>query len=275
MPITVLRKPVFVNTLFRVVQIFCLTVGLVGGQSINATHGQIPSGNQQDAASSQSSGSQSPSQTAVQQPQASVERAEGQQREKDANRPTLTDWIQVGINGALLVIIVFQTAIYRQQRKIMQRQIEHAKISERAYIGIKQVVTENYSLGAVPVVRVTIVNGGRTPAWKLKTPATFRLTDEGFPHERPDLGDVVGSSFLPAGSWTTCSLPFGIELTPEWNKAIQTGKRRAFVHMEVHFEDAWGQPQITSFKLEYRLEDGRWGEYKAEGTADPIMEITP
>src|SRR5688572_25839176 len=68
------------------------------------------------------------------------------------------------LSAFVLAAVIVQALIYHQQRKIMASQIEHARISERAYIGIVTVVTENQIAGRHPVVRITVVNGGRTPA---------------------------------------------------------------------------------------------------------------
>ena len=185
-----------------------------------------------------------------------------------------SEWVQIFISGFVALVVLWQAWVSHQQRKIMQHQLEIARVTERAYIGITGVDHENFAIGMQPVLRVTILNGGRTPAFKLKAPATFRIGSE-FPDERPDLGDVVGSAFLPAGTSTTFSYPYIIVLTPTWLRAFETGERTVFLNMEIHFEDCWGEPQVTPFRLEYRgSTDRRWGQYKDPEDVEPIITVS-
>lgn len=180
------------------------------------------------------------------------------------------------LSAFVLAAVIVQALIYNQQRKIMAAQIENARISERAYIGIKQIITENQVVGAVPNVRVTLLNGGRTPAYSLKAPGHMTFTKAGlpFPHERPETTKKEGSGFLPAGNETTYNYRFVVPWTPEWEHAIETGQYVIFLHMEAQFVDAWGDNQITPFKLAYRATDQRWGEYKDPKDTEPIITIS-
>lgn len=145
-----------------------------------------------------------PSQTAVEQAQPSVE------AQKSSSEPAstfwdakLTDWIQVGINVVLLLVVFWQAKINRDQRITMQRQNEimqgelditrdsvkqserallasetQAKaveqsvviakesfyVGERPYFGITGIDLTMVSLN-MPRVEVAFGNGGRTPAW--------------------------------------------------------------------------------------------------------------
>lgn len=179
--------------------------------------------------------------------------------------PNLTERAKFFTGNALsllvLGVITVQAYIYRKQWEVMQWQIDNAKVSERAYIGVKRVITENQALGKLPNVRVTLSNGGRTPAWKLKCPATLTLGTE-FPNERPETSTAESPTFLAAGAETTFNYPFPFVLTPQWLAHIQVKGWTAYLHMEAHFEDCWGEQQVMTFKLAYRPGDDRWGDYK-------------
>src|SRR5687768_8097828 len=92
------------------------------------------------------------------------------------------------LSAFVLGAVIVQAIIYHHQRKIMAQQIENARISERAYIGIVTVVTENQIAGKHPVVRITVVNGGRTPAYNLKMPGCLIVAIAGtpYPDQRPE-----------------------------------------------------------------------------------------
>jgi hypothetical protein len=200
--------------------------------------------------------------------------------------PNLTERMKFFTSTLWILVTTFaviaQVVIYRKQWQIMERQVEIARIAERAYIGIKSTATENFTLGYVPVARITVLNGGRTPAFKLKAPASFVIGTE-FPSERPELGNVIGTTFLPAGLSTTYNYPFPIKLDPNWMRVFQAGKRKAFLNIEFHFEDCWGERQVTPLRLECKVIvdvrrgtcEARWGEYKDGQNVEPIIEITP
>jgi hypothetical protein len=184
------------------------------------------------------------------------------------------------LSAFVLAAVIVQAVIYHQQRKIMAQQIENARISERAYIGIEKVATESYEVGAThPVVRVTVVNGGRTPAYNLKMPGHLTVTraELPYPHERPESSDKATESFLPSGHKTTFSYPFFAPLVPwtaQWAQAINSKEYFVYLHIEAQFVDAWGDQHVRSFKLFYRVSDKRWAEYKDPKDTEPIVEVT-
>lgn len=194
--------------------------------------------------------------------------------EPTADKIKRAEWVQIGLNSFIALVIFWQAWTYSQQRKIMQIQTDNAHITQRAYLGVKGAEMEKFTLGEVPVVRVTVLNGGQTPAFKLKAPGILSVGTE-FPHERPEIGGAVSSTVLPAGVDMTFSYPFTFILTPAWLQAFQKGERLIFVHGEAHFEDCWGEAQVFSYKLAYRAADGRWGDYKDPDEVKAKITVTP
>ena len=200
---------------------FILLLGVFG--VVYAAQGQTPASQQQEASPGQSEPqpaavSPSPSQTAIQQPQASVEaRGGGNQAGNSFWDATLTDWIQVGINVVLLLVVFWQARINRSQRQTMQRQSEimqgelditreSIKQSERALAANEamakaaeesaKIAREAFYIGERPYFGVTgmgihwggqhnndpslsltLLNGGQTPAWQLRVKAFLILGD--------------------------------------------------------------------------------------------------
>jgi hypothetical protein len=217
----------------------------------------------------------------VKEPEGPIQETKPSENETDrgGQRVTRAEWMQIGINGLLFVVVLWQTLIYIQQRNTMRQQVALARIAERAYIGIERVVTEFHTVGQQPVVRITVVNAGRTPAYGLRLPAHLTHTRAGqpYPHERPEFTNKPSESFLPAGSPTTFSLPFPPPLTPwtaELAKSIATKEYFLYVHVEAQFDDVWGDKHVQPFKLFYRVSDKRWAEYKDPKDAEPVVEIT-
>jgi hypothetical protein len=215
----------------------------------------------------------------VQQPESPVQQTEAAKHETDRGWKSVTraEGMQIGINALLFIVVLWQTLIYIQQRNLMRQQVAHAKISERAYIGIENIITERLDLvGAYPNVRITFINGGRTPAYKLKIPGHMTFTKAGlpYPHERPETSKQESESFLPAGSPINCNYPFVIPWTFEWAEAVGSEKYFIFLHVEARFTDAWGDNHVRPFKLAFNSSTERWGEYKNPEDTKPVVEIT-
>jgi hypothetical protein len=213
----------------------------------------------------------------VQKPEGPIQKAKASEDETDSSgqRVTRAEWMQIGINGLLFVVVLWQTLIYIQQRNIMGKQVAHAQTSERAYIGVKG-TTWDYTLGAIPMLKITVLNGGRTPAYKVKLPGRLTIQDEAaFPDRAIKLGNVIGSTFMPAGAQATFRFPLTFALTIEWMHAIDTEARYLFFNGEVHFEDCWGNSQVTPIKLKYRATESVWADYKDPETTKPTVTVTP
>jgi len=174
---------------------------------------------------------------------------------------------------AALSIIITQAVIYSQQRDAMRQQVEIARIAERAYIGIKEVTLQDFELGKQPCLTVLFLNGGHTPAWKVKAPARLTLS-ESFSNERPQMYEQEGSSFQPAGIEREVRYHIPITMNAAWLEAINSGAMKIFVNGEVHFEDCWRDKRIFPFQLVYNPKTGRIEDYK-ETSSEPTIGIIP
>ena len=119
--------------------------------------------------------------------------------EASADKIKKSEWIAIGINSFIALVILWQAGIYNQQRKLMKRQVDALAVSERAYLGIKTIGISGLIVGQRPVISAIIQNYGRTPAWKVKAPALVSLE---LPGKRPS-GDIEtkypGEGVLAAG----------------------------------------------------------------------------
>lgn len=77
-----------------------------------------------------------------------------------------SEWIAIGINGFIALVIFWQAWIYNEQRKA-------TRIAERGYVEAKTIALMDFKIGVIPYIEVTFLNGGRTPIWNLYTPASF------------------------------------------------------------------------------------------------------
>jgi hypothetical protein len=263
---TVLRKYLLVNKCLCTTGFICLLffVAAQAQQGQNRSQEESPSA-QNKISPPVSMPSAPANQTDIKQVESPVQSSKSSNQENNGwGKPiTRAEWMQIGINVLLFLVVLSQTLIYLQQRNIMHRQVETARVSERAYVGIKMVQTKDFVIGQTPIVHVVILNGGRTPAWKVKVPSTLRIVEPtGVPDEHFETSDKESSTFLPAGIAIDFNYPFPFVLTSKWHRAITTGERRVFLSGEVHFEDCWGEKRIFPFKCAYKYKTGGWGDYK-------------
>src|ERR1051326_1470527 len=130
MPITVLRKRLRVKRYlyYGIVLLFLLPVQAQQGENAS----QQERAKAQNRISPQPSAAQSTAENPnIQKPESPIEQAKGTDQER-GNRDSVTraEKIQIGINAVMFLVVLAQTVIYIQQRNIMQKQIELARISE-------------------------------------------------------------------------------------------------------------------------------------------------
>src|ERR1700686_1971292 len=149
------------------------------------------------------------------------------------------------LNLFIVLAVVAQVLVYRkqwdvmerqariadQQREIMQSQIESAEVTDRAYVGIANVVLTVSS--DQPTVIVTWVNGGRTPALHFRAMPVLIWNDKPgtnvlrFIDDDYDTG--VRGTFLPAGA--TLEVPYkqDLKITDEVIKSLLNGSKQLFI----------------------------------------------
>jgi hypothetical protein len=210
----------------------------------------------------------------IKQPESPIKATQSGQDQPSRGGDTVTraETIQIGINALLFLVVLWQTLIYIQQRNVMRQQVAHAKVSERAYIGVKEAVLNGLSVGSEPCFTVIFLNGGRTPAWKVKVPARVGMADT-FQDEGPD-NAREGTTFMPAGDEREVNYPIPVKMNGAWLEAISTGKKKVYLSGEVYFQDSWGEQHLHSFKLIYNPAIGRVQDYKGE-EIEPEIKIIP
>jgi hypothetical protein len=163
-----------------------------------------------------------------------------------------------------LLVVVAQVVIYSQQRDAMKQQVEIARIAERGYVGIqKAIILNGLAVGERPVIHITLLNGGRTPIWKMMNPTRVRIGTV-FPPGRPKLFREEGAGFLPAGLTREIQFILPNPITQERFDAITDGTEKIFINGETHFEDCWNEKRVYPFQLVYVPRLNQFADYKGD-----------
>lgn len=172
-----------------------------------------------------------------------------------------SEWIAIGINVFIALVIFWQAWIYNEQRKA-------TRIAERGYVGAKTIALIDFKIGVIPYIEVTFLNGGRTPIWNLYTPASFEVSDEP-PNKTVPLSppkDEPGA-FLPANLTGTFRYFFPRALDAKLDREFMDGSVKLYFYGIAWFDDCWGERRSFPFDYVYNpirrvFEDNRkYSEY--------------
>jgi len=153
-----------------------------------------------------------------------------------------------------------------ESAKTAQRALE---IDEAPYFGITKIEIEELAAGHCPKIRITFMNGGKTPAWNFHAIAGvfvgYRpdLVSEILTIE-PELGNL-GDTFVPSGQEKTIHyVKTNFRFTEEHVKAMNDDHpQRFFVQGTAHYRNMRGKKMWTEFCGVYYPSTGKFGDYYA------------
>jgi hypothetical protein len=167
------------------------------------------------------------------------------------------------LSWLIFVIVAVQAYIYNKQREVMQKQTDNFEITERAYVGIKD-MTLKMKTGSNLAVVIVCQNGGRTPAWDVNCTARLSI-DVNDVKDPPQLKAPTGAFFLPANFKKYLSISFGLILTDQAIKWIEDGAVPVIVVGEITYKDfrrKWRQRY--PFTGIYDIETRKFKQYDKE-----------
>ena len=191
----------------------------------------------------------------------------------------LTSWIQAIVAMLLFVVVILQTYIADQQRKIMAKQIEASELLERGYMGIADMTLSNLVVGGRPIVTIKWVNGGRTPVRNFrampvivfgKEPVTNKI------HFIDDDTSPIRSSFFPVGAEREqrYEVPDIIE-AEDWAK-FERGQVQLFIMGAFIYRDINGRKRKELISAMYdRFEDHIYETYEYASAEQSLKLVKP
>lgn len=158
-----------------------------------------------------------------------------------------------------------QSARAAEESTTLAREVFY--VGEAAYFGVKDVVVGDIVTGRQPIVRITLVNCGKTPAWHVLIDVGMVLA------ALPGEGDIwdftaapnISNSFFSAGEERSILYnKTKLVITEERHDAIknETNGARLYIFGTVHYSDFRRQPQSYSFCVVYIPETGKCYDYQ-------------
>jgi|SRR5882724_2901044 len=204
-----------------------------------------------------------------------------------------------------LIVIVAQAIIYQRQREIMnealgqnerllkavedQRKAMHGQASgmalqaritkqayqtsERAYPAVTTARLDNFKIGHVPVITVTIENGGRTPAWDIWLRGRIVMVHKGYPpkyapKDQTTASDRVISVILPKRDRFIEMRLKGVVIDAKIYSRVIVGLHKMFFQGDLCYRDICGDNQTIPVRIVYRPLKGMFSDYRKEWDED-------
>lgn len=85
------------------------------------------------------------------------------------------EWVQIGINTFIALVIFWQAWLYRQQSDMVKSQMWQTYLTERAYIALVSIEVNDLIENRRPYFHYSFVDGGKTPAWNFTSQITWNI----------------------------------------------------------------------------------------------------
>jgi hypothetical protein len=180
------------------------------------------------------------------------------------------DIVDTALTFALLLVVIGQALIarrtariYDQQREIMQRQVEHLAVIDRAYIEIVDMRMGALKVNEMVIVKTVFLNIGRSPAWKFRFRCSLIFLEK--PQPLPDWLKPKSprgkGRMLPAGREFVDESPSNFIFTREQVQAMVNKTAKLVLAGDIDYIDITGKAQPSSFIRLYDPETGTFNEY--------------
>lgn len=166
---------------------------------------------------------------------------------------------QAVVNVLIFAAILVQALIYRRQWDAMRSGLVHSKraikaaeksakiaedafhVGEAPYFGIAQIAPEGFENGYAPMVKVTFINGGKTPAWHFHSMAKAivgQTLDTGQSYELTTGRHDLHNTFFRTNDSHTFEYQHHLfRYSSELGQMIVDDKVQIFMIIKIHYMD--------------------------------------
>lgn len=174
----------------------------------------------------------------------------------DEHSPRLTFFAANALSLSVLLAIIAQAFIYYGQMEAMVRQNENWTISERGYIGLRNLKIMGLREGGKVGVHAIFRNGGRTPAWNLKAGAIVTVGNEPMGFKWKDSMAAFRHAFIPMSEDRKFLFPSEQSFTDEIRTAIHDGTKLLFVDGKARYSTIGRNERVLCFGGTYSNKTG-------------------
>lgn len=154
--------------------------------------------------------------------------------------------MQIFISGFVALVVVWQSWIINQQRKMADRQVWETYLAERAYLGLLTTEVSDLRPNERPLVTTKIINGGRTPAWNVSLQIKWSIgTEENVRPWTPGAG--TSPHLMVAGETNTTKTRLEQTLSEKNIQVLEDDSMRLFITVQCRYVDFKGEHREVSF----------------------------
>lgn len=182
-----------------------------------------------------------------------------------------SEWVQIFISGFVALIVLWQSWIINEQRKMADRQFAQTYLAERAYISLLSLEVSDLRPNQCPLITTRIVNGGRTPAWNVDFQIKWGVGPEEVVRPwTPSKTPSTSHFFLAAGQTNTTKRRLEKPLLEENIRVLEDDSMQFFVTVQCRYVDFKGEQREASFPGVYDRHKGNfvWNQQKISSISD-------
>ncbi|MGH9932476.1 MAG: hypothetical protein ACREA9_25010 [Pyrinomonadaceae bacterium] len=183
------------------------------------------------------------------------------------------------LNLLIFLGVLVQAHIYRrmaaQNERLIRASEDNAKtareafhVGEAPYFGIAKIAPEGFENAYAPSVRITFVNGGKTPAWHFHSKARAIVG------QTPENGQSYGletkwhdlpNTFFRTNDYHTFEYQHHLfRYSPELEKRIIDREMHIFFVIKIHYSDFRKRWRHRDFRLIWDADGRNFRDYDAE-----------
>jgi hypothetical protein len=209
--------------------------------------------NRSAAQENQSANSQS-STPAIQKPLPDQETAaSGSNAEPTTDKITKAEWVQIGINAFIALIVFWQAWLYRQQSNMMKRQLWETYLTERAYMALRSIEIVGMTDSRGPTFYWRFLNAGKSPAWNFNLQIKWTIGPSPVIREWNE-ARAESTVFVAAGQTAKGSTRADKRFPPEAITAIEENSSTLFVQIDCRYLDFKNRRREARFPGRYDTE---------------------
>jgi len=152
-----------------------------------------------------------------------------------------------------------------QARTALDAQIESSRLDQRAWVGIKSILSAPLEVDKPIQIGVEITNVGKTPAFEFRPVLSWRIGNRvdintyAVSKERRDLITAAGEPpvvLFPSQVFSTTIVPG--KPNEDFIKQLESGTRMIYVFGELKYVDSFHRPHTTRFCSYYAASSGHF-----------------
>lgn len=172
---------------------------------------------------------------------------------QETQTKTMTFWTKVMARATIAVAVatIIYTITSFFQWNILSKQFELARVDQRAWVGVKDIIPQSLQAGQPFTIGIKITNTGKTPAFNLTAQWTIshgpKLLDVDKFVKSINYSSQISKGLIYPNSEGAIPAITSYNLTDEQIRAIKAGEKIVYTLGTIKYEDIFGDLHTTNY----------------------------